>query len=120
VIRALDGREQANLTLLRVRKPDTGWVIPDRTEPALCSTCGAPIDPHSSRDLEWRAVYEPSRLRDPPDLPAHADERTQLPLDQVVTHDAKLDIRASLDQAIQAARSLGYTPESTVIEDHDW
>lgn len=102
--------DPADRTLLRVRHPERGWVIPDPTDEAHCSTCGASIDPHGARDLDWGAVFNPVFQR---------QVQSATPLDALVTASAQAERRISLDAAIQAARTLGYTHDDPDSMDRD-
>jgi hypothetical protein len=111
----------AQRSLLRVNARDgRGWHIPDEYEQATCSTCRVPIDPHSTRDLDWSQAIQrtpsTSLPRDVQDPVPDEDVRSAPLFDhtgQMITPEAEAERRVSLESAISLARALGYPADDS-------
>lgn len=96
VTRQLRPDEPPNRALLRVflrTDPHPEWRVPTPDEIARCATCGEPIDPHSSADLDWSRAILPMTVG------------TRLP---TTTDPAASEQQQMISRAMSAVRTGGF------------
>jgi hypothetical protein len=92
----------ASKHLLRISppsSPDRRWRIPESSDIACCSSCAAPVDPHSGVDLDWTPAFDPT-------LPLEYPSRRIT----VVTPEAEAEQRSLLDHATDISDLWGLPP----------